>query len=1451
MAEEETQSAAPLTYAQIQKKSYEGRAQAVQTNFTSDNHKGLGFVSSAYEGYVQSTWIGTGLRYGLDRGRFYDPDEVRADPDFNVYGHYLDNKDTHSDMEVFVKNGYFDTVYSEAQYDRRRAVIQDQIKKKEQLSNANTLGVLLGGIASIADISTLIPGYNVIKKVKVAGTLGRVITSKPGQYGIMGAQQSVVQETGLHVLNDLQTVEESAINTLFTAALGGGIGVFVSARNPASTLNPNNPDFLFNENNRIRAGFRQFGESMSESSVYQGAKGKVGGSIEAVLDTSYGQSLSAAATSGKRSALAVGGKVAGPLRGGVSLFGKAGLKITKNTVGRATPILRMANATSDKVKGISRALFDHGGIMSENNAAGFADTSVESLAKMVQQRYMITVEVPLGDAFRELQLAVAALTNKGKVGMAVDKTKRGLGAAVDLAKDVGRGPNASGLKGTTPTETGTITMPEFTYLTGRFAYGDVDDALLKEYVELFGQEATDIIAASAKKQASALMKFNDDFADELIEKGMMSPEDKVDFYVAPQKWIGKRITANRAEAKDFFMRLFMDDPEEQFLIDSYGITKEQFTALGKTDVVLKRTDAKGEEVVETITADEGVEYRLELLEDWSAELGLDMERTLLLAFEHAESAFEAAEKEAIRAASELRTNNTQIKNASVDEGVKLVKEQAAKIAKKKKLQKTQRTKKKRAEAELAKLKEEIKLRNIEMKKAVKAGDNPMVVKAEADVMEAEALLDLFEKAGVKNSKKDVEAARLGLTQADEVLRSLKTKSSSDAVEAKKAKLVKKPLKNKRTSYLEGKLSEINKSLKSSEQAIAKMEMELGPISTKVEIAVRKRQTLEMTRKLRNQGVKNAQKGARKAKRNLKKMKRLVKKKTNEKPLDNYVDDLLDTLAKRDSGNTPLSRMADEIGESSRLKERMINLTSEQRLEAQKLGILSDDVLGDTRQAMADVSVRMAMRDQFSQYGNSVDDIKKNMLRDVSKDYEGLIKRAKKAGDEKAARKLTKEQRSREEDISLSIDRIMGRLDMPTNPESMMSFILNKAREWNYIRYMSGALVPSTTDVANTALATGFGTLSRRNLGQSSRTMLGMGNPEIRRLVYAMELMNHNNRSMSFTGSDDLRLQSGVGDFGSWRHYYTSTIDRVARELADATTVASGMRFWNSRLKLMAMVEQQHNIIRIIDNYDELLLGLERSLQKGASAKDLEAARDISNLASTGIGQDQIRRMKKLMGNNKPKVNEYGVLELDFGKWKDMGKEGQLAHNDILMALEMSANRAVMTPGKGDTPFFMSGEYARTFMQFQTYGFVIMTKYMVPAFQRMANYGDLQAFGTFGLALATGSTVVAAKDILRNGEIKERTMGEWSYETIDRSGFLTFLSVPIEGTRAAFGMDGGSRYQNVSGRLSFIAGPTGGLLNDLLDLTSAEDNEKRLQVANKLTPFKIYQQIFEVITGGDD
>jgi len=65
------------------------------------------------------------------------------------------------------------------------------------------------------------------------------------------------------------------------------------------------------------------------------------------------------------------------------------------------------------------------------------------------------------------------------------------------------------------------------------------------------------------------------------------------------------------------------------------------------------------------------------------------------------------------------------------------------------------------------------------------------------------------------------------------------------------------------------------------------------------------------------------------------------------------------------------------------------------------------------------------------------------------------------------------------------------------------------------------------------------------------------------------------------------------------------------------------------------------------------------------------------------------------------------------------------------------------------------------------------------------------------------------------------------------------------------MDGGSRYQNVSGRLGFLGGPTGGLVNDLLDFTTAEDNERRLEVANKLTPFKIYQQIFDVIRGGDD
>ena len=1424
MAEEEQ----TLNAIQRRNQANAGRLAGVQTLYESDNIRGLGFVGASYESYMQNTWIGQGLRHGIDRGQNPFTSEYSPDPEFNVYAHWLDNKDTHGDMERFVRNGYFENVYSQKQYDVRREILQSQMEEEKRLVGANVAGVLLGGLASIADISTLIPGYNLVKKVQVAGRIGKIIASKPTQFALMGAQQSVIQETGLHVLNDLHTVEESAVATIFTAGLGGGIGAFVAARSPNSVMHPKNPDYIFRPESRVMTGIKGFGESVSESSVVQASKR----GYTTVAETNQGKSIGAAAVRSTELARNVGAKVEGPLRKGVQVLGKAGEKTINKTVGGLSPLIRMANAKSGKVRDFSKSLFDQGGILHAENTSGKFEASAEAISRFWNQKYMIATEVPMRDSFDQMQIKLAEAMGKGRAGRAVDKAKRGGAAVVDLAKDLKAGPNNSGKVTGESTRANTLTMAEFTDIVKRNAYEDLDDEFIGELTERFGEQATDVILAAAKENSARLMKWNEEFADELIERGLMKPEDKVEFYVAPQQWIGKGIRANRSAAKEFFMRLFIDEPADDFLEEAYSMTRSQFDELGNADVTLTRGDE-----TEVIPANQGKAVRLEILEEWSANLRNDKSMQLEKAMDDAEFEAELAQKEAVRAASELRRNNTEIKNSTVEEAVALVKRQQTLINRKRTARKRIQTLKEQAQAAAKKAEEEAKLRKDAVAKAIKSGRNKYKAQAASEVAEAKALLDMFEADGIQSTKRDVEAARRNLIVADNNL----ARSGEQVGRDVNGKLLKKPVVNNRTSYLKGRLAELNKKLKEADEALAKLEAQLEPIRLKVDEATSRKQATISLRKVLNANKQEAGKKQRKAARILKSAKKSVRRDKGS-PLELYVDDLLKLMGKRNSASAPMSRMSDEIGESARLKKRMINLTNAQRREAEELGILDSDAFGAQRRAMQDVANRLALREKFGHLGSNEDEIVDAISRQVQDEYEALINAANKRGESTAA--LTKEMNQRLRDVDNSIKRFMGRLDMPGNPDDGLRFVLAKAREWNYIRYGSGFLIGSLTDVSNATLATGFGTFSRRNFDQAHKTMQGMGNDEIRRLVYSMELMNHNNRSMTFTGSDDLRLQQGVGDYGTWKHYTTSTADRISRELADATTMASGMRFWNSRLKLMAQTEMQHNILRVLDDYDNLLAA--------ASAKDPDAMRDISNLASTGIGADQVTRIKRVMGSTRPKPNEFGVLELNMERWLDKGKEGQTAYQDVLMALDMAATRAVMTPGRGDTPFFMSTEWGKMMLQFQTYGFVVMTKYMLPAFQRMGHFGDLQAFGTFAMSLVAGSTVVAAKDMLRYGELKDRSMAQWSYDTIDRSGFLTWLSTPIDQAVTHLGLsEGSSRYSRENRRLSLFFGPTAGLGVDIYDTALGEDADQRIRAAQKLTPFKLYQQIYDVIVNGDD
>ena len=174
----------------------------------------------------------------------------------------------------------------------------------------------------------------------------------------------------------------------------------------------------------------------------------------------------------------------------------------------------------------------------------------------------------------------------------------------------------------------------------------------------------------------------------------------------------------------------------------------------------------------------------------------------------------------------------------------------------------------------------------------------------------------------------------------------------------------------------------------------------------------------------------------------------------------------------------------------------------------------------------------------------------------------------------------------------------------------------------------------------------------------------------------------------------------------------------------------------------------------------------------------------------------------------------------------------------------------MTPGVGDLPLFMSKTMYRTIMQFQTYGFVSVSRHILPAIQRGATYGDIESMMSLALAAGLGTGVVATKDILREGKIRDRTPDQWAYDILDRSGFLMYLTVPSAavynwGAWAAGSKKRASRYAQTSDQMTLLLGPSGGTIKDILTTgqnLAYGDTDAAGKHALKLLPFQMWKQI---------
>jgi len=110
-----------------------------------------------------------------------------------------------------------------------------------------------------------------------------------------------------------------------------------------------------------------------------------------------------------------------------------------------------------------------------------------------------------------------------------------------------------------------------------------------------------------------------------------------------------------------------------------------------------------------------------------------------------------------------------------------------------------------------------------------------------------------------------------------------------------------------------------------------------------------------------------------------------------------------------------------------------------------------------------------------------------------------------------------------------------------------------------------------------------------------------------------------------------------------------------------------------------------------------------------------------------------------------------------------------------MAMTRAMNRAIITPGIGDTPVMMDHWFAKFVFQFQSYAFSFINRFMSPMSQKLRTGAGVKEMTTIGILLMTANMTMIAKQHTNGRSPFDMDTENYLYDMIDRSGFFTYMT----------------------------------------------------------------------------
>lgn len=1255
----------------------------------------------------------------LHRRATAEGDFEEADPSWNPHAYIRENWS--EEDKAYFEIEQRQGIFDQAMNAAQLDTLREKVRREKLLLEQIDGGSMLGVLAGgFVAAATDLSSY-----IPVAGQIQKIRQLGPIARGaLLGTTAMAIPELGLQATQELRTAQESFMNIGVGAALGAGMGGFARLLSPKHPLNPANPV------NPLRR----------ENLDAQGVGVRTPDGSEEIIESTVG------AARVDRS----GPRAEPGLTSNVPFLNRLTEKITG-----VTPVGRALQWTGGRSRDILVRLMDLGGVLT--NTARFGKR--------------------IGPSAEDLKKDL--LTYRDRLFLFGDKLHRNLNLAMGQTKT----ENLFGLRNR-------ITEDQLNDITRRKLNGTWTEEDNLSLVREYGETNARLINQTAEQYAEKVHEVNGLFEEEMIELGMLQDPERVSKlksdldairrqlegdgtqgveprpelraerdriraelqaelskpapmgrdYGHAQMWDASKILSSEEEFTDFLLEVLVDRPNDDWLFETFDITPEQWARLGSEEVEINGT---------SLTPEEGARKRAEILREWAGDEYLFNINRAELQAEAAEGALKQSTldlQDMLRALGYARTTTERLKLSE---------------ARKFRDQFNGQVETTRAERE------------------VQAG----FVRALKDAAEAARTLTLDRSlADLPVGRSAITDAENAVTAAEDALLKEIREASTDPASADsfwnsgayqkrvaevaqaKARLDNlyarspEPIDSVRRARVEERARSAQRELARLDNRLARLQERQAKLERLHQEVEARYEKARAAKSAITDAVTEARRVRRIAEKDLRKVKRILAKAQKQTPLDEVVSDIRLALMNRE--NLPHS-MLDKIAvETGRAKKRRIILNPEQRRKGEELGFLRTDLPNILNAQYDQLAGHIGLHRGLDirkggEFGSWQD-----VLRAVDEEYDALTR----GKDPETVKRLNAERAGVKKDMTLLKNRLLGTENVGADKDGWAYWMSGKVRQANFIRFGAGFLLPSLTDIASVTLRTGsFAKLAREHGREAVRIMSGMSESELRALVNSTELGANGVRMAQLFDADDAVHMFGIGADGTFKKRFTSQVDRGARWLSEKTNLVSGMRAWNRFWRIAAGIQVSYRLRDLARKWDSLT--------------DLEKA----DMASLGIGKAEASRIAKYI-EKFGQTDANGHWDPRLSEWMST-KDGREAARDFRIAVERTMSRAVYSPGIGDTPGVMSHALGKMFLQFQTYAFTFLNRFMIPASQRVYSHKDATAMVAFAHLIWAGMVVVIGKDLLRGEDpMKRFEDGQWvstTYDIIDRSGVLAYMSPYVD------------------------------------------------------------------------